>query len=376
MRTRILVALIAAGALITACSSSSDHLTGSSTPNISRIVVSPGHDSILVGQTATLTAVAVDDAGRPIRGLTFAWVSSQARVAPVAAGTPSDTAHSIGDSVGITQITASVGGVTSDPTNLTVLPLMVAPPPADTDTTRTALIACGGVNMRVGRWTAHFTESYAFSTSGVDSDGFPRTYNLQTSGDFSASLTLVRDDYLEAIFEGQFQGSVAIHDRSTLERSDGDVASETDDGAGPMLSAVSLGYSPEILYLYIDKATCHYQFSAPQAYVMATFVTTDQQGHNASSQSPDLTGFIYSRYIPLDGLSGSTPSLSGRGAFVAGIWTDTRAVGYDNPNPPASAPLGYYWGGSLATMGMYESGLAVSGQAGSADVSWSFTPKR
>jgi hypothetical protein len=388
MRIREFAAAIAASAFLTACSASTENLTGTTAPAIARIVITPARDTIVVGQTATWIAVALDDAGRPVAGVSFEWTSSQARVAPVVPGSPSDTAHSTGDSVGVTQITASIGNMRSAPTDLIVVPATPTDSSATTpggstrdstpgtiDTTKTALIACGGVSLRVRSWTAHITESYAYSTSGVDNQGNQRTFKFNDSGDLTARLDLDSDDDKFAYFQGQMQGTASIHDQSTDAFPDGNVVHESDDGSGPILDPASLGNASAIIYLTIDKTTCHYQFYAPSAYVTTTLVQTDDRGQ-FTSQSPDFTGILYSRYFPIDSLSGSAPALSGRGGFLAGEWIDMRALNYSDPNPPASAPFGYYWGVSLMGLGMFDPGLATSGKAGAADISWSFTPIR
>lgn len=386
MRARDLATLIAGTAFLAACSASSDNVTGTTTPSVARILVTPGRDTIVVGQTAMLVAVALDDVGHPIPGISFAWTSSQVRVAPVAAGNPSDTAHSTGDSVGVTQITASIGGMRSAPTELTVVAastsdtsnISIGPGVKDsvsgtTDTTKTALIACGGVDLRVRSWTGHITESYVYTTSGVDDQGNPHSYDVNESADLTVRLDLASDDNTMAYFTGKMQGTASIHDKQTETFPDGDVNHGTDDGSGPILDPVSLGYAPGTIYLTIDKTTCHYQFYSPQAWITVTSTQADQRG-SYSLQLVDPTGILYSRYFPIDGLSGSAPMLSGRGAFIAGEWIDMRALNYNDPNPPDSAPFGYYWGGAAASM--YDDGVATSGKAGAADVSWSFTPLR
>jgi hypothetical protein len=392
MRIRELATLIAlssagaATASLAACSASSDTVTGTTTPAVARIVVTPVRDTIVVGQTAMLVAVALDDAGRPIGGVSFAWTSSQVRVAPVTPGSPSDTAHSTGDSVGVTQITASVGSMRSTPMDLTVVPASTSSDgshtpggpgtqdsvPGTTDTTKTALIACGGVNLRVHSWTGHIIESYVYSTSGTDDQGDPHSYDINESADLTVRLDLVDDDYMTAYFRGTMQGTASIHDKQTETFPDGDVNYGTDDGSGPILDPLSLGYSAGLIYLIIDKTTCHYQFYSPQAWITVTDTQADQRGSYTLQLTED-TGIAHSRYFPISGLSGASPMLSGRGPFVAGEWIDTRALNMDDPNPPDSAPFGFYWGPGN---GMFDSGVATSGKAGAADISWTFTPIR
>ena len=371
---------------IAACSA--DRVAGGGGPVVTRITVSPTRDTIVVGQTATLIATALDDAGRPVQGVTFAWTSSEVRVAPVTPAAPSDTARSTGDSVGVTQITATVGSVRSLPTSLTVMPptdpsdTMAHPPappvidsvPGTTDTTKTALIACGGVNQRVRSFTAHILASYAYATSGVDTMGYTHTYDLKSSADLTERLDLLEDDTMFAYFRGDQQGTATIHDRWTEDFNNGDTAFGADDGSGPILSPVDLGYARGFVYLTINKTTCKYQFYAPSAYVMATLSTTNNGG-TSSLQMPDMTGILYSRYFPIEAASGTTLTMSGHGAFVVGEWINMNPFDINNLNPPTGAPPGYYWGGSLQTMSMLDY-LASSGKAGAADVSWSFTPVR
>jgi acetyl esterase/lipase len=55
-------------------------------PPVAEVVVTPAEAALLVGQTVTLSAAAVDAAGDPVPGATIAWSSSDPGVATVAAG--------------------------------------------------------------------------------------------------------------------------------------------------------------------------------------------------------------------------------------------------------------------------------------------------
>lgn len=75
-----------------------------------------GAATLTSGNTLTLTASALTRAGRPVTGVSVSWSSSNTQVATV------DNGLITGVLVGTTQVTASVGGVTSAPLAVTVVP--------------------------------------------------------------------------------------------------------------------------------------------------------------------------------------------------------------------------------------------------------------
>jgi acetyl esterase/lipase len=86
-------------------------------PTVASVEVSPSESGLLVDQTASLTAAALDDQGRPVDGATVTWNSSDPDVASVdaqglvaahAVGTATITATSNGH-IGSAQITVSFG---------------------------------------------------------------------------------------------------------------------------------------------------------------------------------------------------------------------------------------------------------------------------
>jgi hypothetical protein len=74
-------------------------------------------DHVAVGQTAALSAEARDVNGVVVPGVTFTWASSDNAIASVAGGVAT------GVGAGAARITASAGGVTSDPVTLAVIAL-------------------------------------------------------------------------------------------------------------------------------------------------------------------------------------------------------------------------------------------------------------
>lgn len=84
------------------------------TPHVAAIVVTLAASSIAVGETETSTAVATDQFGAVMAGVTFTWNSSDTNVASVADGVAS------GIAAGTTNISASSGGVASNLAALTV----------------------------------------------------------------------------------------------------------------------------------------------------------------------------------------------------------------------------------------------------------------
>ena len=88
---------------------------GPSPPTVASITVMPASASIGVGQTQSVKAEATDQHGAVMTGVNFAWASSNGNVATVIEGVATGVA------AGTADITASSGGVTSNPASLTVI---------------------------------------------------------------------------------------------------------------------------------------------------------------------------------------------------------------------------------------------------------------
>lgn len=96
---RTLLALSLAAAALGACK---DDTTGS-TGGVTKIVITPSQDSILVGSTITLVADAQDASGHSFPGAQITWSTSNDFIATV-----DQAGHVHGDSVGVADIRASI----------------------------------------------------------------------------------------------------------------------------------------------------------------------------------------------------------------------------------------------------------------------------
>jgi hypothetical protein len=87
-------------------------------PTLTTIVVTSPQSSIAVSASESFSATAKDQHGNVMTGVTFAWASSASNIATVDAS----SGVAMGLLPGMTQITASANGVTSNPASLTVTP--------------------------------------------------------------------------------------------------------------------------------------------------------------------------------------------------------------------------------------------------------------
>jgi len=95
------------------------HCGGSgSSPTLTTIAVTSPQSSIAVSGTDSFSATAKDQNGNVMSGVTLAWASSAPSVAAIGAS----SGVAMGLLPGMTQITASANGVTSNPAALTVTP--------------------------------------------------------------------------------------------------------------------------------------------------------------------------------------------------------------------------------------------------------------
>ena len=95
---------------------------GSASRQVASINITPSSASIGAGQTRTLTAEAKDQNGVAMTGINFTWASSDTSVATVADGVATGVAS------GITAITASSGGVSSNSATLTLIAILIDKP--------------------------------------------------------------------------------------------------------------------------------------------------------------------------------------------------------------------------------------------------------
>jgi hypothetical protein len=93
-----------------------------STPKVMAIAVTSAQSSIAVSGSDSFSATAKDQNGNVMTGVSFAWTSSAANIATVNAS----SGVAMGLLPGMTQITASANGVTSNAATLTVTPGFLA----------------------------------------------------------------------------------------------------------------------------------------------------------------------------------------------------------------------------------------------------------
>src|SRR6202789_1412766 len=91
-------------------------------PRVTTIALAAAQSSIAVSGTDSFSATAQDQNGNVMSGVTFAWASSASNVAEIDAS----SGAVIGLLPGMTQVTASANGVTSDAASLTVTPGFLA----------------------------------------------------------------------------------------------------------------------------------------------------------------------------------------------------------------------------------------------------------
>ena len=102
--------------LMSGCGGSDDSpAPGPSAPTVASITLTPASASIAVGQTQSVKAEATDQHGAVMTGVSFTWASSNGSVATVSDGVAT------GAGAGTASITASSGGLTSNPASLTVV---------------------------------------------------------------------------------------------------------------------------------------------------------------------------------------------------------------------------------------------------------------
>jgi hypothetical protein len=112
-RVQVLVLTLA----LTACGGGSDSsatVEPPVAPTVASITATPASASIGVGQTQAVQALATDQHGAAMTGVSFTWASSNTSVVTVSGGIATGVA------AGTASITASSGAVTSNPASLTV----------------------------------------------------------------------------------------------------------------------------------------------------------------------------------------------------------------------------------------------------------------
>jgi hypothetical protein len=369
---RIITAVVCSVAAVIAasvagCSAAGDLSTDPNAPAqaVTRVVIAPHADSLLVGQSLEYVAVALDASGRPVRGVQFAWTSAQPRVASVVAANPSDSARSTADSVGVTKIVAAANGVRSDSATLVVVATATVPapmPPTDSiaDTTG-VLIDCNGIHQRVHAWEGTITLSYTHNASGTDTSANDlATFELR----HTAAVTIRLDQHFGGPVvrwhndhgTGAVQGEVKLLERE-IHQSTLSTDSTRIEGDGKLSSDDSVTVAD--LTLDLRPGVCTYSFTLAGEQI------------DAESTIDDLTlpikwgpGSVFSTNHPIasSAVGGQMLLLSGSAPFTAHVTALATGDGIYDLNPGAGWDMNY-------------SGVAPEASLGSATVTWQFTVK-
>ena len=99
--------LVTAACLPAACGGDGGDLQAPPSPAVAQVVVAAPETTLVVGQTAQVTATARDSAGNPVGDQTFTWASTDSGVAAV-----SETGMVTAAAAGTAAITATAAGVT------------------------------------------------------------------------------------------------------------------------------------------------------------------------------------------------------------------------------------------------------------------------
>lgn len=198
----------------------------------------------------------------------------------------------------------------------------------------------------VSNWNATLTFTYALAPSG---SGY--SFNVSRSANATFHLTRSADTNSPGlfIFDGTATGTVSINDR------------EDDSTSGTLITTTVIGTGPPVplLSTFVLSVNCGngtYNFAAIAA--VDAIDTTTSLGMSDSSSTIAIAGqvLIFPRSLPLTGTT-----LSGSGTFPV--------VG------PFTIPTGdYYIPNDFIANDMWGNGVITDATAGTATVSWSFTP--
>lgn len=349
--------------LVAACSGSdSSRATGPETRQVARVIIQPGHDTILVGQSLEYLAVALDAAGQPVPGVSFSWMSTQPHVAPVMAGTPTDSANSTGDSVGVTKIVAIANGVRSDSATLVVMPT--------TGTVRvdsnSFLINCKGIHQLVHGWVLEVRFSYSHTAAGVDTahENVQASFLAQHDGDVTVRLNQVIGDPVFGYW-GDDRSATSVSGRLTVVSQSQwaaplDFLSEYWSGDGPALGDPKNGAA--LVTIDTLRGKCAYSFSLYGVGVMAT-----EPGGLQMLFSPGQLMSNEFSMIPAASSADTALTFIGSGEFGAYHLSAVQPIGVDRPVD------GWYLLEDQSTLWMYLAGLVHDDEFGTAKVSWRLT---
>lgn len=296
---------------------------------IAAIHVTPASATIKVGDAQGFTAIAVDANGTPIPGVTFAWASSSSGVATIGSD---GVAH--GAAAGTTSITASANGVTSDAASLTV--------------TSDVSAACDGIDT-VQAWSGSLTFTYSHTASNTNEEVVA---NEQAS--ISATLQLTSRTQGGVAWHGVATGTASLDDKQTdLVANPPSTGSLS--GSGAPLASYG-GEDRSVVSLNVDLTTCQYN---------VTFSPTI----NATETDPD--GSTLSTIAAVGSVRSGVYSTSGyRGGLTVNSAMPAHSVIWGSQNAgEAYFPLGL-------GQDMFVLGVEQDGNAGTADVTWTFTPSK
>jgi hypothetical protein len=361
-------AVVAAATLISVGACSADLPQSPEPSAVARVVIRPMNDTILVGHTLEYFAVALDAQGRTLTGKTFTWTSLRPGVASITPGTTTDSAHAIGNAIGLTKIVAAADGILSDSATLVVKGLPIL---GDSDSTK-AFNDCSWVPMPAHGWLATLTLSYNFHATGIDSatNYYPYTdfslayqesvtvhvNQLEPSNPVDDPITIATWRGSDAT--GDAGGHITLSQKWTQQ-----TATDTElfnwQGDGP---AILSAKDDDFLEISIVKGqgVCAYHFWLSRAEVDGT-MTSIFDGQLSSTSAQRLGGgLIESTILPVPAVAASDTGfvLSGRMEFVA-----------QTPSQSPVAP-GVFQSFGLADVD--NMGLVPSKQFGTAIVSWNF----
>jgi hypothetical protein len=295
---------------------------------IAAIHVDPTSATIKVGETQSFTAIAFDANGAPIPGVTFAWASSNPSAATIG-----DDGVATGAAAGTTSITASANGVTSDTASLTVT---------------SDVSACDGIDS-VQTWSGSLNFSYTHTASDASDE-----IVANEQANVSVVLQLVGRTQYGVSWHGIATGTASLDDKEIdLNGVPPDTGSLS--GSGAPLASYG-GEDRSVVTLGVDLTTCQYN---------VTFTPTI----NATETDPD--GTTIATIAEVGAVRSGVYSTSGyRGGLTEDHAMPAHSIIWGSQHPDeAYFPLGL-------GAAMFASGVEQDGNAGTADVNWTFTPSK
>ena len=230
------------------------------------------------------------------------------------------------------------GSLTVHPTNTTIYTLTASNATSVTTTNVTVIVnPCGW--LQISNWEATVTFSYALAPANADF-----TFNVNHQANVTFQLTRqVGGTSTEAYFFGFATGGTGSINDLEVDHSGGDVFTTTEVGSGPPMSNVS--------YLSLHMTCTEYDFS------YSVVIPTTEISAFGTDNSSDGAGYGDMAARPL--------------TLVADEITRLAQV-------PAQYPPGnpdFFVPDSDLGKGMFNTGVINNSTAGTASVSWTFTPE-